>query len=102
MKGRSGRVGIVVVMVLSLLLAGMTRTLATSNLIDAAPTGYWRQNVSASARSFWRLRASTASNPPPNRAPRLVLTSQIARVAPRITTRSSSPIRHRQFRATIR
>jgi hypothetical protein len=65
-------------------------------------TGYCRQNVSASARSFRRFRASTASNPPPKRAPRRVLTSQITSVAPRATTRSSSPIRHRQFRATTR
>ena len=63
--------------------------------------GAWR-NASASELSLARFRQVTASYPPPNAAPRRDFTSQNTRTPPRSTTRSSSPSRHRQFRATIR
>ena len=82
--------------------SGRSHTLATSNrTLSGTARTCWRK-TSASARSFCRLRTSTASNPPPKRAPRRVLTSQITRVCPRASTRSSSPTRHRQLRATTR
>ena len=70
-----------------------SHTLATSKRSDSAHVGARCTNTSARARSFCRLRPSTASYPPPNREPRRVLTSQITRVCPRTSTRSSSPTR---------
>jgi len=79
-----------------------TATLATSNRIASGREPVAWRNASASDRSFVCLRRVTASKPTPKALPRRDFTSQKTSTPRRSTTRSSSPIRQHQLRATIR
>ena len=60
---------------------GTSRTLATSKRTAPGLSRCVRRKVCPRARSFCRLRAVTASHPPPKPLPRRVLTSQNTRVS---------------------